>query len=176
MKNINKHIITMALLCAANITIAQVTILNNVRPGGNPRFLGWDGTGTNQGNLEIRNDFDDKIDFFTNGAQRATILNNGHVGIGLNHSPGNDVLDILPDVPNTGYGINHVTVLHNSGSQNIFAGENAGKNIGTGFSNSFFGMDAGVQNIRMGANTYIGWCAGRNFDRAENTFIKIKII
>ncbi len=159
MKNINKHIITMALVCAANITIAQVTILNNVRPVGNPRFLGWDGTGNNQGNLEIRNDFIDNIDFFTNGAQRATILGtNGHVGIGLNHSPGDDVLDILPIVPNTGYGINHVTVLHNSGSQNIFAGENAGMNNSSGFSNSFFGMDAGVQNVRMGANTYNATC------------------
>ncbi len=140
-------------------------------------YLGWDITVNNP--LIIKNEADHPIRFYTNAGNGVTPNNQrmiidqepGHVGIGWNHSPGDDVLDILPDVPNTGYGINHVTVLHNSGSQNIFAGENAGRNIGTGFSNSFFGMDAGVQNMRMGANTYIGWCAGRNFDRAENTFV-----
>src|SRR5437867_764066 len=37
----------------------------------------------------------------------------GHVGIGLNHNPANDILDLLPDpaFPRTGLGMNNLTVL-----------------------------------------------------------------
>lgn len=130
-------------------------------PGNNSSvglFLGFDGTGLSQP-LDIRNNFiNQPIRFFTNNSPfpQMRLEANGHVGIGL--TTGNDVLDILPNVANTGYGINGITVLHNSGSQNIFAGENAGMNNSSGFSNSFFGMDAGVQNVRMGANTYNATC------------------
>ncbi len=66
-------------------SVAQVTQLNNIRPSG-PAFNGWDGTGFNPGSLQIRNNFDDIIEFHTNNLLRITILGgpitNGFVGIG----------------------------------------------------------------------------------------------
>ena len=77
--------ILMALICTDSI--AQVTQLNTIRPA-SPAFNGWDGTGPNPGSLQIRNNFDDLIEFHTNNLQRMTILGgpvtNGFVGIGSN--------------------------------------------------------------------------------------------
>jgi hypothetical protein len=92
----------------------------------------------------------------------------GHVGIGLNFNPGNDVLDILPDVLNTGYGINNQTVLHNSGFQNIFVGVGAGQNNQSGYSNAFFGMEAGASNSTGSGNTFIGCETGSGEKQVNN--------
>ncbi|MBL7929415.1 MAG: hypothetical protein JNL47_08130 [Bacteroidia bacterium] len=130
--------------------------------------------------MNIKHELDKPIRFYTNAGNG--IFNNqrliidrtpGHIGIGLNHMPGNDILDVLPDAnfPNTGIGINNETVLHNWGTQNIFVGVGAGRNNSTGFANAFFGMDAGYNNSVQGGNTYVGWNAGRNYDRGENTFV-----
>ena len=81
MKSNYKYITLFLLTLILDSAKAQVTILNTSRPGTTPRFLGWDNTGT-AGNLEIRNDFNNSIDLFTNGTQRMTILSGGNVGIG----------------------------------------------------------------------------------------------
>jgi|GEM_PF-2154674 len=54
-------------------------VVGNVRVGG--AYIGWDGTGTNPGTLEIRNNFNDDINIFTSGNQQMTIRANGFVGI-----------------------------------------------------------------------------------------------
>src|SRR6187401_2400845 len=61
-------------------TLSQTTTGTNARPS-TPAFTGWDASGVS-GSLEVRNDFNDNINFFTNGNQQATILANGNVGIG----------------------------------------------------------------------------------------------
>jgi hypothetical protein len=75
-------------------------------------------TATNPVNHFVGTTDNNPLQFGTNNTFPQMILNtNSHIGIGLNHLPGNDVLDILPDAnfPNTGIGINNETVLHNWG-------------------------------------------------------------
>lgn len=72
------------ILLSFSSSSAQSDVLTHVRS--NTFFVGWDNTGTS-GSLEIRNDFTQPINFFTNGSQQATILSNGNVGIGTAFSP-----------------------------------------------------------------------------------------
>lgn len=80
----------VVIFCAGiNVVYGQVTQGGNIRPAtGTPfPFLGWNNVGT-AGTLEIRNDFTNHINFFTDGTQKMTILGtndneDGNVGIGL---------------------------------------------------------------------------------------------
>ncbi|MEO8151162.1 MAG: hypothetical protein ABI723_26255 [Bacteroidia bacterium] len=50
----------------------------------NGYYVGWrTGAGSTTGTLEIKNDFNSDMNFFTNTTQKATILANGYMGIGL---------------------------------------------------------------------------------------------
>lgn len=65
---------TFAWFCLHSVFLnAQATDATNVRTGG--YFLGWDNNGTT-GSLEIRNDFDQPINIFNSGSQRAYIHEN----------------------------------------------------------------------------------------------------
>jgi hypothetical protein len=126
MKNTNSYLFALSiLLCSFQSGFCQSTSTGflgfpnrPINPGTD--YLGWDNTVAVP--LEIKHENNRPIRFYTN-AGNGTFLNQrmiidadpGHIGIGLNHLPGNDVLDILPDVnfPNTGIGINNETVLHN---------------------------------------------------------------
>lgn len=72
--------IAVISIIKSNIVTGQTTQSNNVRSA-STAFLGWNSSGTS-GSLEIRNDFDQPINFSTNGALRATINPNGDVGVG----------------------------------------------------------------------------------------------
>lgn len=61
------QILFIAILIATSSS-GQVTQLNNNSPAGTP-FLGWNGMGLIR-TLEIRNDFNQPINFFTNSTQR----------------------------------------------------------------------------------------------------------
>ncbi len=82
MKTKHHLIITIILACITEITYAQATLQSNVRPP-TAAFNGWDGTGLNPGSLEIRNNFNRPIKFFTNTSQRATIDSLGNFGVGI---------------------------------------------------------------------------------------------
>ncbi|MBL7928705.1 MAG: tail fiber domain-containing protein [Bacteroidia bacterium] len=173
--------ICVSIMCFAQFAICQVS---------NPtntfnlliEYVGWDIT-PGSPDLNIKHELNQPIHFYTNAGnstfnnQRMIIdANPGHVGIGLNHVPGNDILDILPDVnfPNTGIGINNETVLHNWGTQNIFVGVGAGFNNdpAMGSENAFFGKDAGFNNRIGGQNTFMGYRAGYNNEETGNhTFV-----
>ncbi len=79
-----KKVILCYLMCWVLQNIhAQTTVMGNVRPPGTP-YLGWDGTGIFPGSLEIRNNFNQPIDFYTNNSAtpRMRIASAGWVGIG----------------------------------------------------------------------------------------------
>ena len=117
-------------------SIAQITQLNNIRPAG-PAFNGWDGTGLNPGSLQIRNDFDDLIEFHTNNLLRMTVLGgpitSGFVGIGT-PTPTRR-LNVIDDIdltsgtfPNSGYRWNDEIILKTDQiGNNIFLGLGCGK-------------------------------------------------
>jgi hypothetical protein len=56
-------------------------------------------------------------------------------------------------------------ILSNAGTENLFAGVNAGTSnnsgVGGGFRNAFFGTNAGRSNTNGSANTFVGGNAGR---------------
>lgn len=69
----------LAFLFYGKTALTQVTQLNNISPSGTP-FLGWNGTGIGgPRDLDIRNNYNRTINFFTNGFQRM-IINNGGIG------------------------------------------------------------------------------------------------
>ncbi|MEI2758191.1 MAG: tail fiber domain-containing protein [Bacteroidia bacterium] len=193
-----KSKILTALTCfwvlLINKTFAQVSVSSNTYSA-NTNYVGWNTT-PGSPDLNIKHELDQPIHFYTNAGagtfnyQRMIIDKSpGHIGIGLNFTPGNDVLDILPDInfPNTGIGINHQTVLHNWGANNIFVGVGAGQsntgidntfmgaysgtNNTNGYANTFYGKESGMNNVHSGGNTYIGWLAGKMYDKHENTFV-----
>lgn len=59
----------------------------------------------------------------------------------------------------TQYNINGIRILANAGSQNLFAGENAGA-ANTGNSNSFFGVGSGQSNTGGRENSFFGRTSG----------------
>lgn len=98
--------ITYLIICISSFfsfkTFGQATITPNTWFS-QADYLGWD---INPGgpDLNIKHELDKPIRFYTNAGNG--IFNNqrliidrtpGHIGIGLNHMPGNDILDILPD-------------------------------------------------------------------------------
>lgn len=79
----------------------------------------------------------------------------------------------------TQYNIGGARILSNPGTQNLFAGQNAGQsnttggnnaffgyqagnNNTTGSFNAFFGRDAGLSNTTGGSNVFVGSAAGRD--------------
>lgn len=67
----------------------------------------------------------------------------------------------------TQYNLNGNRVLSNPGSNNLFAGVNAGA-ANSGFNNSFFGRDAGTINTTGNNNSFFGNGAGRNNNQGFN--------
>ena len=67
----------------------------------------------------------------------------------------------------TQYNLNGNRVLSNAGSNNLFAGVNAGAS-NSGFNNSFFGRDAGLINTTGNNNSFFGNGAGRNNNQGFN--------
>lgn len=79
-----KFLFLASLFLANRITMAQVTKLDNQRPA-TSAFLGWDGTGTNPGALDIKNAFTSTlypINFFIGTNQKMILDANGKLGIG----------------------------------------------------------------------------------------------
>ena len=76
----------------------------------------------------------------------------------------------------TQFNIGGNRVLSNAGTENVFAGVNAGASnnppgVGGGFRNAFFGSSAGLRNTTGSANTFVGGGAGRlNTTGGSNTF------
>lgn len=82
----------LAMIPISNQCYSQATVANiggNVRVNG--YFLGWDNTGTS-GSLEIRNDFQNPINFLTNnGGKRMKIQSDGNIILGAYGVGGSNV-------------------------------------------------------------------------------------
>ena len=73
----------------------------------------------------------------------------------------------------TQFNIGSIRILSNPGTNNLFAGINAGV-VNTGQSNSFFGFSAGVSNQAGNNNSFFGRDAGNaNINGIENTFVGV---
>ncbi len=85
MKKQIKFLVLIVSVCVTEISFSQVTKLDNQRPAsGTPfPFLGWDNITGTAGSLEIRNNFNRPIKFFTNTSQRAIVDSLGNFGIGI---------------------------------------------------------------------------------------------
>lgn len=71
----------------------------------------------------------------------------------------------------TQFNLNGNRILSTPGSQNFFAGLNAGQNITTGCCNSVFGESAGLSNAAGHSNSFFGLSAGQgNSTGSANTF------
>ena len=168
-------LIVIVIVCFTQVAISQVSNGTNTF-GGSNEYVGWNTT-PGSPDLNIKHELDQPIHFYTNAGagtfnyQRMIIDKSpGHIGIGLNFTPGNDVLDILPDInfPNTGIGINHQTVLHNWGANNIFVGVGAGQRNTSGSNNTFMGALSGSSNAGGSNNTFIGTQAGSREEQVNN--------
>jgi len=170
-------LIVIVIVCFTQVAISQVSNGTNTF-GGSNEYVGWNTT-PGSPDLNIKHELDQPIRFYTDAANGTGLFNNqrmiidktpGHVGIGLNFAPGNDVLDILPDVnfPRTGYGINHQTVLQNYGANNICVGVGAGQSNTTGSNNTFMGTLSGSSNAVGSSNTFIGTQAGSGAEQVNN--------
>ncbi|MBN4071181.1 tail fiber domain-containing protein [Crocinitomix catalasitica] len=187
MKFCKTLIVVLACSTGISISYSQVTILNTTRPftGGS---LGW--TTGFTGSLEIRNDFTEPIEFFTNNVERMTIR--GQVGfnegfVGFNETNPQFRIDCFGEInlttsiftPNTGYRINGDVVLqllnHNSlfvgrfagfnspsagVAQNTFCGNSSGFSNTLGSRNCFYGFESGFSNIEGRHNSFFGFQAG----------------
>jgi hypothetical protein len=76
---------SVAFLFYGTTVNAQVTTPTNVSPVGGTPFVGWSGAGPGgPRDLDVRNNYNRPVNFFTNGVQRMTIVGNtGWVGIGI---------------------------------------------------------------------------------------------
>jgi hypothetical protein len=75
---------------------------------------------------------------------------------------------------NTQYNIGNQRILSNAGSNNLFAGVNAGA-VNTGSGNSFFGVSAGSNNSTGSSNSFFGNFAGlSNATGIGNSFFGIE--
>lgn len=88
---------------------------------------------------------------------RFVVLENGNVGIG-NGAP-TEKLQVAGNVSAAQYNIGGSRILGNTGTDNLFAGINAGA-ANTGNSNSFFGRSAGTNNTTGSNNSFVGLNAG----------------
>lgn len=167
--------------------------------GGNPghlrspiEFLGWDGTGP-AGDLQIRNDFvGQRINIFTNGTRRMTIMDGGTTAadgfVGFSNAPGFTPVqrvDVAGDINlrtnifmrtanNDGYRINNQTVLAVKNSNDLFVGFGAGASwVSTGVhENTFVGNNSGFSNTTGARNAFFGFNSGRNnVTGTDNTFL-----
>ncbi|MBN4077666.1 hypothetical protein JYT25_00795, partial [bacterium AH-315-C20] len=180
-----RSLIYLLVFACSNFSFAQTTTTSTVRPA-TAAFTGWDGTGPNFGPLEIRNNFTEPIEFFTNNVERMTIrgqvgFNEGFVGINENNPQFR--LDIdgqlnISDnifIPNTGYRINGIPMLQQKNNGNLFVGENAGFSFdnSTAFQqNTMVGTSAGQLNTSGGHNSFFGFESGTsNVNGDDCTFL-----
>jgi len=109
--------------------------------GGGSGYLNWNG----DGNLEFR----------YNNTALASIIQTG----GFNITAGN------------AYMIGGNSMLHNEGSNNLFAGYQAGLN-NTGSASTFIGFQTGISGNAGNYNTFVGTKAGQqNLSGSSNAFI-----
>jgi hypothetical protein len=108
--------------------------------------------------------------FMTVDQQRMIITNAGNIGIGT--SAPTQKLDVVGDINSaTGYDIGNQRVLGIPGTNNLFAGVNAGSSISSGYDNSFVGASAGGLNSSGAANSFFGYAAGySNVSSSSNSF------
>jgi hypothetical protein len=141
------YIIILLATCTINdlYMYAQTTHTNNSRTGTD--FLGFNSGST--GPLDIRNDFNDVINFKTNTNLQATLDALGNFSIGLNLG--------------SYFGIANTPVLwHNGDISSIFVGVNAGINNSSGNTlfNTLIGNGAGKTLTVSHKNTFIGYQSG----------------
>lgn len=145
---------------------SQTTVFGNTRPAGTT-FNGWDGTGTNPGALDIRNDFAGcslcNIDFYIDQNKFVQVLTGG---------------DLNVVVGTNGYKIDNDFVLrHNNIKSNIYVGVGAGNSNATAY-NTFVGYNTGANTGNTNGlpgegtrNTFVGHLAGfSNNQGQENSF------
>ncbi len=150
-----QHLFIFLATCIVTRSNAQTTTTSNLRPATGTPFLGWDAGGTS-GTLEIRNNFNEPIEFFTNNTPYMTLQTDGNL----------NMVD-----PATGFWIDGEPVLwHNGDNSNIYVGVGAGVNDGA-INNTFVGNDAGATNTTGTDNTFVGRDAGIDNNGDNNTFV-----
>jgi hypothetical protein len=108
-------------------------------------------------------DVDGRLRVFdsTGGAERLSLSQNGNVGIGTATPAAK--LDVAGAInTSTQFNIGGQRVLSEAGTNNLFAGVNAGEKNLSGFNNSFFGKLAGQQNVSGFSNSFFGVVAGQS--------------
>ena len=99
-----------------------------------------------------------------------TLYNLGNVGIGT-ASPA-DRLDVAGHINSSeSYKLDGATILANTGSENIFVGQDAGENITSGSGNLAVGQAALRYNATGSNNSAVGYEAGRKARGSGNVFL-----
>ena len=172
-----------AFLCLNSI-YSQVTNNSNVALTTGPsEYVGYDGSGTNNRSLDLKNLFGNyNINFWTNNntstLQKMTILgsstsNDGFVGIGTSFTPKYkldvDAGDINLNTYTNAYRIgdgstnpsqSYKVLWHNGIISSIYVGVGAG-NTNASTNNTFVGYNCGNATTASGSNnTLIGYSAG----------------
>ena len=110
-------------------------------------YVGWDGINGSSGTLDIRNDWNQPIDFYTNTTIKMQLTANGNLditnalnGFWINGNPvlwhNGDATSIL-----VGVGAGHSTI---TGDTNTLVGNLAGFSISSGAYNTFVGQECGI--------------------------------
>jgi hypothetical protein len=148
MRKIYVIITFAACLLLVNSVHSQTTHILNNRGGGD--FLGWSSGST--GSLDIRNDFNDVINFKTNTNLQATLDALGNFSIGLN-------------LTTNYFGINNTPVLwHNGNVEDIFVGVGAGNNFMNHHSHVCVGHLSGTRITIGDSLTFVGYESGTTND------------
>lgn len=193
MKTKHQFLIAVILVCITTITFSQVTKLDNVRPN-TTAYLGWDGTGSYPGSLDVMNNFSSQpINFYLSGTQYMSLTSSGDLNL-VNSARryqinGNNVLWFNGDPSDIflGVGAGNATMtghgntflgkdagtVNSSGGTGTFVGSSSGAANTTGYGNTFTGYQAGWKNIDGDFNSFFGGGAGygTNNDANNNTFL-----
>lgn len=123
-------------------------------------FLRSDGTGWTLGGVSVSDIPAGSTNYVQNGTSTQAATNFNVSGMGTANT-----LNAV-----TQYNLGGNRILGNAGTQNFFAGINAGVNNAAGTQNSFVGNGAGATNTTGGFNAFFGTSAGFQSNGSDNSF------